>query len=359
MLFRLKTLCVGTLLLGILAAGTALPVFAAERTSFNVAWSIYVGWMPWDYADRSGILKKWADKYGIKIKLTQVNEYVESINQYTAGTFDACVMTNMDMLTIPAAGGVDSTALIVGDFSNGNDGVVLKGRGKTLADIKGQKVNLVELSVSHYLLARALESAGLRERDLKVINTSDADIVAAFSAPATTAVVTWKPQLSAVLAAPNAQPVFDSSKIPGEILDLMVVKTDVLNANPKLGKALIGAWYETLAVMFKNDAAGQAAQTAMAKASGTDLNGFGRQLATTHIFATPADAYAFVTGEAVIKSMDSVRRFSFEHGILGQGASSVDAVGIQFPAGKSLGDPHNLKMRFDSGFSKLAMDGKL
>jgi NitT/TauT family transport system substrate-binding protein len=359
MLFRLKTLCVGTLLLGILAAGTALPVFAGERTSFNVAWSIYVGWMPWDYADRSGILKKWADKYGIKIKLTQVNEYVESINQYTAGTFDACVMTNMDMLTIPAAGGMDSTALIVGDFSNGNDGVVLKGKGKTLADIKGQKVNLVELSVSHYLLARALESAGLRERDLKVINTSDADIVAAFSAPATTAVVTWKPQLSAVLAAPNAQLVFDSSKIPGEILDLMVVKTDVLNANPKLGKALIGAWYETLAVMFKNDAAGQAAQTAMAKASGTDLNGFGRQLATTHLFATPADAYAFVTGEAVIKSMDSVRRFSFEHGILGQGASSVDAVGIQFPAGKSLGDPHNLKMRFDSGFSKLAMDGKL
>ncbi len=359
MLFRLKTLRAGMLLLWILAAGTAPPVFAAERTSFAVAWSIYVGWMPWDYADRSGILKKWADKYGIKIRLTQVNEYVESINQYTAGTFDACVMTNMDMLTIPAAGGVDSTALIVGDFSNGNDGVVLKGKGKTLTDIKGQKVNLVELSVSHYLLARALESVGLRERDLKVINTSDADIVAAFSAPATTAVVTWKPQLSAVLSAPNAQLVFDSSRIPGEILDLMVVKTDVLNANPKLGKALIGAWYETLALMFKNDAAGQAAQTAMAKASGTDLAGFGRQLATTHLFATPADAYAFVTADGVIKSMDSVRKFSFEHGILGQGASSVDAVGIQFPAGKSLGDPRNLKMRFDSGFSKLAMDGKL
>jgi NitT/TauT family transport system substrate-binding protein len=359
MLFRLETLRGGTLLLAILAAGAALPSAAAERTSFNVAWSIYVGWMPWDYADRSGILKKWADKYGIKIKLTQVNEYVESINQYTAGTFDACAMTNMDTLTIPAAGGVDSTALIVGDFSNGNDGVVLKGMGKALTDIKGQKVNLVELSVSHYLLARALESVGMRERDLKVINTSDADIVAAFSAPATTAVVTWKPQLSAVLSAPNAQLVFDSSKIPGEILDLMVVKTDVLNANPKLGKALIGAWYETLAVMFKNDAAGQAAQTAMAKASGTDLAGFGRQLATTHLFTTPADAYAFVTADGVIKSMDSVRKFSFEHGILGQGASSVDAVGIQFPAGKVLGDSHNLKMRFDSAFSKLAMDGKL
>jgi NitT/TauT family transport system substrate-binding protein len=344
-----------------LAAGAALPAAAisAERTSFNVAWSIYVGWMPWDYADRSGILKKWADKYAIKIKLTQINEYVESINQYTAGTFDACVMTNMDTLTIPAAGGVDSTVLIVGDFSNGNDGVVLKGKGKTLTDIRGQTVNLVELSVSHYLLVRALSSAGMRERDLKIINTSDADIVAAFSAPATTAVVAWKPQLSAVLSAPNAQLVFDSSRIPGEILDLMVVKTDVLNANPKLGKALVGAWYETLALMFKNDAAGRAAQTAMAKASGTDLNGFGLQLATTRIFATPADAHAFITADGVIKSMDLVRKFSFDHGILGQGASSVDAVGIQFPGGKTLGDARNLKMRFDAGFTKLAMDGTL
>jgi NitT/TauT family transport system substrate-binding protein len=347
------------LVLSAVTAAAARPALAAERTSFNVAWSIYVGWMPWDYADRSGILKKWADRYGIKIKLTQINEYVESINQYTAGSFDACVMTNMDALTIPAAGGVDSTALIVGDYSNGNDGVVLKGKGKTLADIKGQKVNLVELSVSHYLLARALSSIGMRERDLKIVNTSDADIVAAFSAPGTTAVVTWKPQLSAVLSQPNAQLVFDSSKIPGEILDLMVVKSDVLNANPKLGKALIGAWYETLAVMFKNDANGRAAQTAMAKASGTDLEGFTGQLATTHVFATPADAYAFVTADTIVKSMDSVRKFSFDHGILGQSASSVDAVGIQFPGGKSLGDGRNLKLRFDAAYTKLALDGKL
>src|SRR5271168_3531271 len=302
------------------AASIGAPCSAAERSSFNVAWSIYVGWMPWDYVDCSCILKKWADKYAIKIKLTQINDYVESINQYTAGMFDACVMTNMDALTIPAAGGVDSTALIVGDYSNGNDGVVLKGKGKTLADIKGQKVNLVELSVSHYLLARALGSVGLRERDLKIINTSDADIVAAFSASATTAVVAWKPQLSAVLSAPNAQLVFDSSKIPGDILDLMVVNTATLNANPKLGKALVGAWYETLAVMLKGDAAAATARASMAKASGTDSAGFDSQLATTHLFATPADALAFMTGASLPQSMDLVRRFSFDHGLLGRGA---------------------------------------
>lgn len=347
-------------ILWVLALGAAQPTYAAvQRTSFNVAWTIYVGWMPWDYADQSGILRKWATKYGIKIKLTQVNDYIESMNQYTAGTFDACVMTNMDMLTIPAAGGVDSTALIVGDFSNGNDGVVLKGRGTKLEDIRGRKVNLVELSVSHYLLVRALASANMRERDLKIINTSDADVVAAFATPSSTAVVAWKPQLSAVLAMPDAQLVFDSSKIPGEIIDLMVVNSTTLSANPALGKALVGAWYETMSVIFKNDAAAKAAQASMAKASGTDLAGYASQLSTTRMFAAPADAYQFVTGDSVVKTMDLVRKFSFDHGILGQGASSVDVVGIQFPGGKTLGDTHNIKMRFDPTFTKLALDGAL
>ena len=67
-------------------------------------------------------LKKWADKYGIQVELTLVNDYIESINLYTAGKFDACTMTNMDALTIPAVGGIDSQAVIVGDFSAGNSG---------------------------------------------------------------------------------------------------------------------------------------------------------------------------------------------------------------------------------------------
>ena len=34
---------------------------AEDRPSFRLAWSIYVGWAPWDYAEQTGILKKWAD----------------------------------------------------------------------------------------------------------------------------------------------------------------------------------------------------------------------------------------------------------------------------------------------------------
>jgi NitT/TauT family transport system substrate-binding protein len=353
-----KSLAISSLLL-LASAGAGNVAHAEAKEKFKVAWTIYVGWMPWDYAEQSGIIKKWADKYDIEIDVVQVNDYVESINQYTAGGFDGCVMTNMDALTIPAAGGVDSTALIVGDFSNGNDGVVLKGKGKSLGDIKGQSVNLVELSVSHYLLARGLETVGLKEKDIKVVNTSDADIVAAFQTPDVTAVTTWNPLLSEVTAQPDTSLVFDSSKIPGEIIDLMVVNSETLKDNPKLGKALTGAWYEIMSIMSKQDNAGIAARTAMAKASGTDLKGFDSQLQATQMFYNAADAVAFSKSPELVKTMGSVAGFSFDHGLLGEGAASAEAVGMAFPGGVTYGNKANIKLRFDDSFMKMAADKAL
>ncbi|WP_159180097.1 ABC transporter substrate-binding protein, partial [Klebsiella pneumoniae] len=85
---------------------------------------------------------------------------------------------------------------ITGSYSDGNDGVVLKGADKKLSDLKGMSVYLPELSVSHYLLVRGLEKAGLQEKDVKVVNTSDADIVSAFGTSGVRAAVAWNPQLS-------------------------------------------------------------------------------------------------------------------------------------------------------------------
>jgi NitT/TauT family transport system substrate-binding protein len=339
-----------------LAATWGLPASAAPKTSFNVCWTIYAGWMPWDYIQAKGIMAKWAKKHGVTIQVTQLNDYVESLNQYTAGKFDGCTMTNMDALTVPAAGGVDSTALIAGSYSNGNDGIVLKGAGKTMKDIKGQNVNLVQFSVSHYLLARGLDAAGLRERDVKVVNTSDADIVGAFGTPKVTSVVTWNPQLAGVAATPGSTMVFDSSKVPGEIIDLMVVNTATLKDNPALGKALTGAWFEVMAMMKAKD---KDALTHMAKASGTDLAGYAAQLATTAMMYTPAEMLAFVTSPRLPETMKRVSQFSFDKKLLGDGARSADAIGVAFPGGAVNGNAKNVKLHFDATYLQMAADGKL
>ena len=357
-MFKLKKF-LGIAALSLATFAFSSPTFAAGRTDFKVCWTIYAGWMPWGEAKTQGIVSKWAKKYGINIDVVQLNDYVESINQYTAGKFDGCAMTNMDALTIPATGGVDSTALIVSDYSNGNDGVLIKGRGKKVADLKGQSINLVELSVSHYLLARALESAGMSERDIKVVNTSDADISSAFATPAVKQAVTWNPMLSDLKAQPNVTEVFDSSKVPGEIMDMMVVNTKTLHDNPALGKALTGAWFEMTALMHADSAASTAALTSMAKASGTDLAGFKGQLSTTALFYTPRAALDFATSPTLPQTMKRVAQFSFDHGLLGQGAPNADAVGMAFDHDVVVGNKGNVKLRFDPSYVRMAADGKL
>ncbi|AJQ95733.1 putative urea ABC transporter substrate-binding protein [Gynuella sunshinyii] len=324
---------------------------------FKVCWSIYAGWMPWAYAEHSGIIKKWGDKYGIDIEVVQINDYVESMNQYTAGQFDGCTMANMDALTIPAASGVDSTVLIVGDYSDGNDAVILKDK-QSLKDIKGQNVNLVQFSVSHYLLARALDSVGMSERDVNVVNTADADMASVFGTTEVTAAVTWNPIVSEILQMPKTTDVFDSSKIPGEILDTMIVNTQTLNENPEFGKALVGAWYEIMTEMQGDSASAKEIRSDMAAAAETDLAGYDAQLAKTHMFYTPQAALELIISEKLYTTMKHVAEFSFEHGLLGDGAPSAGAVGIEMPTGV-YGDKHNIKLRFNSTYMQMAADGTL
>ena len=349
---EMKTLITTTALALCLATGAV----AQEKTEFRVAWSIYVGWMPWGYLEDSGIMDKWADKYGIDVEIVQINDYIESINQYTAGQFDGVSATNMDTLSIPSGGGVDTTALIVGDYSNGNDAVILKGDGDLTA-LAGKPVNLVELSVSHYLLARGLDSVGLSEADLDgVINASDADMIAAFATDDVEAVVTWNPLVSAILEDPGATKLFDSSDIPGEIIDLMVVNTETLEANPDFGKAMAGAWYELMGLMAAGD---EDVLTAMAEASGTDLAGYQAQLASTEMFYDPAGAVAFTSSTELPQTMVSVAEFLFDKGILGEGAPSADFVGVEYPDGSVTGDANNVQFRFDTTYMQMAADGSL
>src|SRR5258706_11333471 len=156
------------------------PRLFAQKPSFTVGWSVYVGWNPYYYMAKSGILRKWADKYGINIKVQRF-DYAPSLDAFVAKNIDACAMTNMEALDMPAAAGVDTTAVIIGDYSNGNDAVLARGN-LSLAQMPGKRVMLVEKTVSQYLFERAMAINGLSDQLKKVhyLNTSDSDIAAAF-----------------------------------------------------------------------------------------------------------------------------------------------------------------------------------
>src|SRR4030081_215210 len=145
----------------------------AQKPAFTVGWSIYAGWTPYYYLNKSGILRKWADKYGIAIKVQRF-DYAPSLDAFVAKNIDACTMTNMEALDMPAASGVPTTAILVGDYSNGNDALLVRG-GLQLKDLPGKRVLLVEKTVSQYLFERGMTMNGQagQIKKVRLINTSD------------------------------------------------------------------------------------------------------------------------------------------------------------------------------------------
>ncbi len=335
----------------------------AEKPTFTVGWSIYAGWTPYYYMAKSGLLRKWADKYGVTIKVQRF-DYAPSLDAFVAKNIDACTMTNMEALDMPAASGVPTTSIIVGDYSNGNDALLVH-NGLTLKDLAGKKMLLVQKTVSEYLLDRAMTINGLRDdlKKMRLVNTSDSDIATAFLSEPSSGVVTWKPMVSQLLKQKGVSSLFNSSQIPGEIMDLTVVRTDVLErpdgSGQRFAKALAGAWYEMMAEMSASGPAADKTLASIAEGSQDTLASYREQLSTTKMFFTPKSAVDFSAAPDFKTKMALVRDFCFQHGLLGSNTKSADEVAIRYPDGTVLGKPDRVRLRFDLTYMQLAAQGKL
>jgi NitT/TauT family transport system substrate-binding protein len=314
--------------------------------------------------NKSGLLRKWADKYGVTIKVQRF-DYAPSLDAFVARNIDACAMTNMEALDMPAASGVPTTVVLIGDYSNGNDALLVRG-GLQIKDLAGKKMLLVQKTVSEYLFDRAMTMNGLHDqiKRVRLINTSDSDIATAFIGDGSAnAVVTWKPMVSQLAHQKGVASLFNSSQIPGEILDLTVVRTDVLNrpdgSGQRFAKALAGAWFEMLSMMAVKGPGGDKTLAAIAEGSQDTLDSYKEQLSTTKLFYTPQSAVDFGAAPALKEKMALVRQFCFDHGLLGENTKSVDDVAIRYPDGSVQGKADRVRLVFDLDYMRLAAQGKL
>jgi NitT/TauT family transport system substrate-binding protein len=171
-----------------------------------------------------------------------------------------------------------------------------------------------------------------------------------------TAVVTWNPILLTARQVKGAQMLFDSSRIPGEIIDGIAVHTAV---SDNVKRAIVGAWFETMKIMSQSGSPEyKKAIAQMANSAGGTEQEFLAQLKTTFLFYKPADAVKFAEDGQLKGTMNLVRKFSADLGLLGA-SKSADIVGIQFPDGTTVGDKGNIKLRFDTKYMKMAADGAI
>jgi NitT/TauT family transport system substrate-binding protein len=211
-----------------------------------------------------------------------------------------------------------------------------------------------------------LTISGNREelKKVRLINTSDSDIATAFLSDASaSAVVTWKPMVSQILKQKGITSLFNSSQIPGEILDLTVVRTDILDrpdgSGQRFAKALTGAWYEMMAQMSAKGPATDKVLSGIAEGSQDTLDSYKEQLSTTKMFYTPQAAADFGSSADLKQKMELVRQFCFDHSLLGSNTKSVDDVAIRYPDGSVQGKADRVRLRFDVSYMQMAAQGKL
>lgn len=333
---------------------SASPTAAAKPVpEFTLAYSIYAGWMPYYLMVSNGTLAQAAAEEGIKINPTPM-DYPTSLDAYAAGKAQALTVASMDSLMSHAANGIDTTVVGMGDFSDGNDAILARG-GRTIRDLEGGNVMLMKNSVSEYVLRRCCEINKLDPKKISTTQATDAEIQANFEASkAQKFVCTWNPMVHGIEKEKGVKRIFDSSKLPGEIQDLLVVNTKTAKEHPEFVRALVKAWYRTLKLIKQGDEKSQEALQFMANASGpgVTVQDLKEQLATTNMFYTPQEAVNFTESQQLKDNVARVHTFCANNGMLPPGAK---AIGISFPDGTTEGDASNVKLRYESKYMKEAI----
>lgn len=356
-------------IIGLAASGTADAAPTCKTiTPVRLGVSIYVGWQPWYWANQAGALKAAGAKRCLDITVTEFPSYGPSIDAFAAQQVDALVVTNMDTLMSRTSAGIDSTVVIVGDYSNGNDAILSKD-AKSVADLKGKTIFRAQNTVTDYLIERALTQNGMKTSDIKLDNLDDSAHVSGFAQKDVRTLGTWNPMTLQLQRSGTARypvnTVYTSASIPGEIQDLLVVDTAKLKANPEIGDAFAEVWYQAMGVMTDKDASGKYSAAAakalsvMASTASSTLPEYLDQLKTTHMYYSAKEAADFADSVDMVNITKAVRDFCYERGLMGTGNTNPDAIGISFSNGTVLGDKNNVKFRVDSSYMRRAADGKL
>ena len=149
--------------------------------------------------------------------------------------------------------GVKLKILLVLDISHGGDAALAPASIPDLSAIKGKRIAIVNIPLGLYMLNRMLDKAGLHRNDVEVFPMSESKQFKFYQQGKADVVVTFEPVKSRLLDA-GLHVIFDSTQIPNEIFDLLVVHEDVYQARRDDICRLVKDWYKTLNYIHDNKA---------------------------------------------------------------------------------------------------------
>lgn len=241
----LTGLCLGAL------AGCGAPGggedAAGEAASppLRIGYSDWPGWVAWEIARERGLF----EQNGVAVELVWM-DYVPSMDAFAAGALDAVAMTNGDALVSGATAQKPSTAILVNDYSFGNDMIVARSGISGVSDLVGRRVGVEIGFVDHLLLLHALDQSGIDPDEVEFVNIPTNEAPQALAAGGVDAIAAWQPASGQALkVVAGSQAIYTSAEAPGIIYDMLQVSRESLVARREDWLAVVRTWYDVVEYM--------------------------------------------------------------------------------------------------------------
>jgi NitT/TauT family transport system substrate-binding protein len=224
-------------------AGTALLLalgscVRAPEPALRIGTNVWIGCEPLYLAREMGYLDPKA------VQLVEYPSASEVLRAFRNQAIDGMVIS-LDELFGLASEGLQPKVILVVDVSHGADAIVARPGTQSMKDLKGKRVAVESGALGAFVLTRALALNGMKASDVKVVPMESNEQPGAFEKGQVDAAVTFDPYREQLLRA-GAQSVFDSTQIPGEIVDLIAMRMGVLDAQPKSVQELLSGWFKAI-----------------------------------------------------------------------------------------------------------------
>jgi len=168
----------------------------------------------------------------------------EVLRAYRNEAIDGMVISLDELFTL-ASEGYQPRVIVVVDVSRGADVVVGRAGMKTMRDLKGKAVAVESSALGAFVLSRALAISGMQPTDVQVVHLESNEQPAAFAKGTVDGAVTFDPYRTQLLR-DGARTLFDSTQIPGEIVDVLAVRASAIDRQPKAIHALLSGWFAAI-----------------------------------------------------------------------------------------------------------------
>jgi len=185
-----------------------------------------------------------------QVRLVEVPSATVCIQSLAAGTVEGAMLTLDEVLTARAEG-INLRVVAVLDISMGADVMLVKPEIKNLSQLKGKRIGVEQSAVGAIMMDAILQKANLKANEVNMVYMTVNRHQDAYLNNEIDALITFEPVKTQLLTE-GATRLFDSSEIPGRIIDVLAVLPRVIENRQETLKEVVAGHFKARDYFLNN-----------------------------------------------------------------------------------------------------------